>query len=138
MNHVTLNSVRALCLGPLAALCLVSAVQAQTAPATPPSYGMPHDPPIQHDVKGSGGIGSHGMKQSMMTGMEGMQKLQMSGDTDMDFAMMMKMHHQQGVEMARMEVAHGKSPAMKAMARNIISAQNKEIAKFDQWLARQR
>ena len=141
MNHVILKSVRALCSGSLAALCLVSAAQAQTAPAaptTPPSSGMPHIPPMQHDVSSSRGMGSHDMKQSMMTGMEGMQKMPMSGDTDKDFAMMMKMHHQQGVEMARMEVAHGKSPAMKAMARNIISAQNKEIAKFDQWLARQK
>ena len=144
MNHVILKSVRALCSGSLAALCLVSAAQAQSAPAAPaapampPSSGMPHIPPMQHDVSSSRGMGSHDMKQSMMTGMEGMQKMPMSGDTDKDFAMMMKMHHQQGVEMARMEVAHGKSPAMKAMARNIISAQNKEIAKFDQWLARQK
>ena len=138
MNHAILKSVGAICLGPLAALCLLSAAQAQTAPATQPSSGMPHIPPMQHDVNGSRGMGSHDMRHSMMAGMEGMQKMQMSGDADKDFAMMMKMHHQQGVEMARMEVAHGKSPAMKAMARNIISAQNKEIAKFDQWLARQK
>lgn len=48
------------------------------------------------------------------------------------------MHHQQGVEMARMELAHGKSAAMKAMAQNIIATQTREIAGFDQWLAGQR
>ena len=62
----------------------------------------------------------------------------MTGDTDKDFAMMMKMHHQQGVEMAQMEIDHGKSPAMKKMAKKIISAQNKEIRQFDQWLAKQK
>ena len=79
-----------------------------------------------------------GMKKSMMTGMEGMQKMSMSGDIDKDFAMMMKMHHQQGVEMAEMELANGKSPEMKTMARNIIASQKKEIAQFDKWLAKQK
>lgn len=43
-----------------------------------------------------------------------------------------------GVEMAQMELAHGKSPAMIAMARQIIEAQKKEIAQLEQWLAKQK
>ena len=78
------------------------------------------------------------MKAPMMTGMDRMQKMQMSGDTDKDFAMMMKMHHQQAVNMAEMEIAHGKSPEMKTLAKQIIVAQKKEIAQFDQWLAKQK
>ncbi len=74
----------------------------------------------------------------MMTGMDGMNKMTMSGDIDKDFAMMMKIHHQQAVDMSEMKVAHGKSPAMKAMAKQIIAAQKKEIAKFDQFLAKQK
>ncbi len=73
-----------------------------------------------------------------MTGMDSMQKMPMSGDTDKDFAMMMKIHHQQAVDMAKMELTHGRSPAMKAMAKQIIAAQKKEIAQFDQWLAKQK
>ena len=88
---------------------------------------------MQHSM-----MGSDGMKQSMMKGMDSMQKMTMSGDADKDFAMMMKMHHQQGVEMAQMEVAHGKSAAMKSIAKQIIAAQSKEIAKFDRWLAKQK
>ena len=52
--------------------------------------------------------------------------------------MMMKMHHQQAVEMAQMELANSKSPEMKAMAKNIISAHKKEIAEFEKWLAKQK
>ena len=78
------------------------------------------------------------MKQSMMGGMESMKNMQMSGDTDRDFAMMMKIHHQGAVDMAQMELAHGKSSAMKDMARKIIAAQKKEIAQFDRWLATQK
>ena len=39
---------------------------------------------------------------------------------------------------AEMEIAQGKSPAMKTMARQIIAAQKKEIAAFDAWLAKQK
>lgn len=133
MKHETRKIIRALCFAPVTALCLVSAsAQAQTVPAATPSAIMHQE----HMQKGTGG--SADMKQMMVTGMDSMQKMPMSGDTDKDFAMMMKMHHQQGVEMAQMELAHGKSPAMKAMAKQIIAAQKKEIAKFDQWLAKQK
>ena len=80
------------------------------------------------------GSGSDELKKSMMSGMDGMQKMQMSGDTDKDFAMLMKMHHQQALEMAKPEVAHGKSPELKAMARKIIKDQTKEIAQLDAWM----
>ena len=82
--------------------------------------------------------GSAAVKQPMSAAMEGMQKMPMSGDTDKDFAMMMKMHHQQAVEMAQKELVTGKSPEMKAMAKKIIAAQKKEIGEFDRWLAKQK
>ena len=85
-----------------------------------------------------GTSGSEEMKQAMMSGMDSMQKMPITGDTDKDFAMMMKMHHEQGVVMANIELSQGKSPAMKAMARQIIAAQMKEITRFDQWLAKQK
>ena len=52
--------------------------------------------------------------------------------------MMMTMHHQQALNMAEMELAHGKSLEMKTLARQIIAAQKKEIAQFDKWLAKQK
>jgi uncharacterized protein (DUF305 family) len=68
-------------------------------------------------------------------GMGDMSSMAMSGDADKDFAMMMKMHHQKGLEMARKELANGKSPEMKAMAKKIVDAQTKEIAELDRYLA---
>lgn len=85
----------------------------------------------------SGAMSAHGsdaMSQHMMNGMKKMQGMKMSGDPDKDFAMMMKMHHQQALEMAQMELDHGKSPEMKAMAKKIISSQKKEIAEFERWM----
>ena len=131
--HLKLNPMQAKCLVPLVALWLASVpAQAQTAPAMGHSASMP----MGQMQKGA--AGPHDMKASMMMGMDGMQKMTMSGNTDKDFAMMMKMHHQQALNMAEMELAHGKSPEMKAMAKQIIAAQKKEIAQFDKWLAKQK
>lgn len=72
----------------------------------------------------------------MMGGMQKMQGMQATGDTDKDFALMMRMHHQQAVDMAKVEVQHGKSPELKAMAQKIIRDQQKEISELDKWLAK--
>lgn len=133
MNNAIRKPIRAFCLTTMAALVLASTtVQAQTAMPMPadvsaPQVGMQDSKP-----------GSPDMKQSMKSGMDSMQKMQMTGDTDKDFAKMMKMHHQQALDMAEMELAHGKSPELKTMAKNIISGQKKEIAQFDRWLAKQK
>lgn len=130
MNSRTFEATRSLLLAPLVALCLVASAQAQTAPPMASSTSMP----MGNVEKGAGGPDA--MKQSMMGGMDAMHKMPMSGDTDKDFAMMMKVHHQGAIDMAQMELAHGKSPEMKAMAKSIIAAQKKEMAQFDRWLAK--
>jgi len=131
MQCKVLRRFKALSLVPLTVLWIAAApAQGQMSPGTAPSASMP----MGQMPKGS--TGSHDMKASMMMGMDGMQKMQPTGDVDKDFAMMMKMHHQQALNMAEMELAHGKSAEMKAMAKKIIAAQKKEIAQFDQWLAK--
>ena len=89
-------------------------------------------PSRAHDAGG----GSKQMHDSMMSGMKGMQSMKMSGDTDRDFAMMMRKHHEDALKMAQIELDHGKDPKMKDMARKIMDAQKKEIAEFDDWLKR--
>lgn len=74
------------------------------------------------------------MKKSMESMHQQMSSMQMTGDADHDFAMMMRIHHQGAVEMAQAELANGKDPQMRKMARNIIAAQKKEIAELDRWL----
>ena len=133
MNQRTFKIARTFCVGSLAAIAFVSVSHAQTATPAASAAAMPAMPKAD---MAKGMMGSDGMKQSMMMGMDSMQKMPMTGDTDKDFATMMKMHHQQGVEMAEMELKNGKSPAMKKMATQIISAQKKEIAMFDKWLAK--
>jgi uncharacterized protein (DUF305 family) len=133
MNNVRI--IQPLCSISLAALCLfASAAQAQTALPDAPSASAN----APKDGMQSGMMNSTDMKQSMKAGMDGMQQMQTSGDTDKDFAMMMKMHHQQALDMAEVELADGKSAELKSMARKIITGQKKEIAQFDSWLAKQK
>ena len=133
MKLKTLNLFKAACLVPVVTVWLAAApAHAQTTPSMAPSASMPMGQ--MH----KGAAGSHDMKAHMMMGMDSMQKMTTSGDIDKDFATMMKMHHQQALTMAEMELAHGKSSEMKAMAKQIIAAQKKEIAQFDKWLAKQK
>ena len=75
--------------------------------------------------------------KSMMSDMnEKMTAMKPTGNTDLDFAMMMRVHHQSAVTMAEAELQNGKDPQMRAMAKDIIRAQKKEIAMFDKFLAK--
>ena len=77
---------------------------------------------------------AEGMSHSMMSGMDNMKQMKSTGDVDKDLAMMMKMHHEGALDMAKIELASGKSPELKKMAKEIIASQTKEIARFDKWL----
>lgn len=70
----------------------------------------------------------HSKMDSMMGGMS------KTGDADYDFAANMRMHHQMAVKMSQAELKNGKNPEMLRMAKDIIAAQQKEIAVFDQWI----
>jgi uncharacterized protein (DUF305 family) len=63
-----------------------------------------------------------------------MQQIKPTGDADRDFATMMRMHHQQAVEMSQAYLKQAKSPELKKMAQKIVQDQKREIAQFDKWL----
>lgn len=75
----------------------------------------------------------HSAMKTMMKNMDGMK---MSGDTDKDFVMMMKMHHQGAIDVAQIELKKGKDEKLQKMAKKMIDAQQKEIKELDEWLAR--
>ncbi|WP_395058646.1 DUF305 domain-containing protein [Polaromonas sp.] len=76
------------------------------------------------------------MKGMMKDNNDKMSSMKMTGNTDVDFAMMMRIHHLGAIDMAQAELRDGKDPQMKKMAKAIIAAQKKEIAQFDKFLAK--
>lgn len=105
------------------------ALTAATPAAAQSMGGMQHD-----NMKSMGSDGSMKMHMTMQENQKKMNDMQMSGDTDRDFAMMMRAHHQAGVDMAKAEVDSGKNPEMIKEAKKIIASQQKDIQKFDTWL----
>jgi uncharacterized protein (DUF305 family) len=109
-----------------------SPTPAQTQPST-----MNRKDSMTPGMPGMPGMAAGGdMHGSMMGMMKNMDSMKMTGDTDRDFAMMMKVHHQGAIDMAKMELQSGKDATMRAMAKRIIEAQQKEIGEFDRWLAK--
>jgi uncharacterized protein (DUF305 family) len=80
------------------------------------------------------GNSDYGQKaMGMMTEMKDI-KME-SSSLDAMFASMMIPHHKDAVNMAREYLKVGKDEAIRTIANNIISSQQKEITEFEQWLA---
>ena len=94
----------------------------------------------QHGAAAASGQQHAGSGHEMMKSMEEMHQkmssMKMTGDHDHDFAMMMRSHHQAGIDMARAQLKNGKDPEMQRMAKKVIADQTREIKKLDDWMAK--
>lgn len=73
-----------------------------------------------------------GIMHQMMSRMDTLQK---TSDPEIDFARMMKLHHQGAVDMSNLELQKGENDLMMRTARKIIAEQQAEIQEFDAVLA---
>ena len=78
---------------------------------------------------------SNAMMTIMHQMMDSMNMMTPTNDPEIDFAMMMKMHHMGAINMAHFELAEGSNDSMHRTAQKIIDEQTKEIADFDAFLA---
>lgn len=120
---------RAVCACSGIALSALSfSANAQTA-APEPHSGMQHAP----DATASAST------QAFQQGGEKMMKEMdqpYTGDADKDFVAHMIPHHAGAVDMAQVQLKYGKDPELRKMARDIIKAQQTEIAFMKKWQAR--
>jgi uncharacterized protein (DUF305 family) len=64
-----------------------------------------------------------------------MDAMEMTGDADHDFAMMMTMHHQGAIDMANKVIEKGNDATIKSMAQMIIEKQTAEKQELTTWLS---
>jgi uncharacterized protein (DUF305 family) len=57
-----------------------------------------------------------------------------TGMPDVDFVRGMIPHHQGAIDMAKVQLKHGKDPELRKMAERIIADQEREIAEMQTWL----
>lgn len=98
----------------------------------------------QHDASGHQGHGAATAGESPASAAfraangkmhKAMMTLPLSGDADADFLRAMIPHHEGALDMARIELQHGKNAAARELAERIVAAQEREIAEMKALLA---
>jgi len=120
-----------LIIGIFALVIGLSACQNKSSDSESDHTSMDMGDSTQMNMNSSMGAGMMGGMDNMMKDMHAME---MTGNVDHDFAMMMKSHHQGAIDMAKAEISSGKDVTLKQMAQKIIDEQESEINEFEAFL----
>lgn len=133
-NPISSKALRTWVLNATCATSLISSLVTPMAVHAQPAKG--NAPMTAHTAPAGGMNHGDGMK-GMMKGMnDKMAGMTMTGNHDVDFAQMMRIHHEGAIDMAEMELKNGKDASMRKMAQEIIKAQKKEMSTIDRFLAK--
>ena len=114
-----------------AALALASALPALAQEADHSGHqGMTMNAP-----SGDQGVASKAFAEANAK-MHGAMDIQFTGNADVDFVRGMIGHHQGAIDMAKIELEHGKDPEIRKLAEEVIAAQEGEIKMMEAWLAK--
>lgn len=94
-----------------------------------------HDMGTMSASDGASSPAAKGYIEAMDKMHEVMGKMEYSGDPDIDFARGMIPHHQAAIDMAKVQLEHGKDPEIRKLSEEIIEAQEREIKQLEDWLA---
>jgi uncharacterized protein (DUF305 family) len=101
-----------------------------------PAAAMPADHSgMRHSADAEASASAEAFRQGGEKMMKDMDR-PYTGDADKDFVAHMIPHHEGAVHMAQVQLKYGKDPELRKMARDIIQAQQKEIAFMKKWQAR--
>ena len=122
----------------LSTACVAGLMSGLVAPMTVHAQPAKADAPMAAHTAPAGAMNhGDGMKEMMKGMSDKMASMPMTGNHDVDFAQMMRIHHQGAIDMAEMELKNGKDASMRKMAQEVIKAQKKEISTIDRFLAKQ-
>jgi uncharacterized protein (DUF305 family) len=114
----------------IAAAGMLLAVFLETMPAG--SEEMKHD--MSGMAMSADNPATAGYKAAMDKMHTDMMGMAYTGDADADFVRGMIPHHQGAIDMAKVELEHGKDPDMRKLAEAVIKAQETEIKQMQDWL----
>ena len=117
-------------------------VAAASTPASGSAQPMPMGSGMQTKQAQCGGMhmmathsqADKALVAAMMAMHRSMMGMNMTGDADHDFLVMMIPHHRAAVEMAQTVLRYGKDARVRALAAKIIKTQQAEIDEMQQWL----